>query len=274
MTYFYKKEDFAANCYPDEKTGGPWLDRRWAVYQAERAFIGEVYTDQAVKDRLYAHILPNRTDGIWHDDCTWINECEDIFIQASRRGKDRVFDSDAGYAYDKAPEAIAAYLAAPREFQTRKADTFFARYALNAVVLLNENGAAEAKSMTKFGIGFIAVSYLIQLAAGAGLTALGWNIPDSGHWLTGAGYFIAAWTLFWAVYAILKWMFTAPKRRRIFKSVTDEIKRYRAIADELYTQSFDAETLLNRLRAIEADTGTALPTYIYTLLKRLSGEAA
>jgi hypothetical protein len=64
-----------------------------------------------------------------------------------------------------------------------------------------------------------------------------------------------------------------PKRRRLFASDANTVKRYKAIADELYTQAFDPETVLSRLRAIEAEAGVKIPSYVFTLLKRLNGAA-
>lgn len=56
--YFIQKEDFAA-CFSEmDAADGKWLEGRWAAYQAKVAFIQNVYDDQALRQRLYAHIDP------------------------------------------------------------------------------------------------------------------------------------------------------------------------------------------------------------------------
>ena len=166
--YVNKKENFAARWPGEDTEGREWFERAWTAYLAKVAFIQAVYSDQATCERLYAHIYPNSSRR-WDQDCSWLDwqmggvgGVEAVLIEANRKGKDRVFDRDAQGAFEEAPAGIAAYLAAPREFHTRKADTFFVRYAIDATAQLIDYQVADTKLMAKFQTGFVLVSILIQ----------------------------------------------------------------------------------------------------------------
>jgi hypothetical protein len=263
--YFWKKEDFAACFSETNAANGQWLEGRWAAYQAEVAFIRDVYDDQALRQRLYAHINPK--GGNWDDDCTWIGECENALVEANRKGKPRTDDCHPDYGLMDASKAAAGYLAAPRKFHTRKADAFFARVALAALICCLENEIVEGKMIFKF-YGAIAVStLLVILAVNGGWAAFSGDTLS--QWLTGIGQLILFGSILWMLCQLVKWLFTAAKRRSFAPA-----ERYRAIASELYTQSFDPETIIDHLKGIEADTGIQIPTYIFTLLKRAEPELA
>jgi hypothetical protein len=280
--YIKKKEDFGARFPKTDYTverNCEWLEGAWAAYRAKVAFIQEAYEGQKTRERLYAHIYPNsRHDGF---DCYWIdshngvesllNETQKTYNRNRKREK-HGFDSDASMAFDDSPAGIAAYLAAPPEFHTRKAEAFFLRYAIDATARLIEHQLADAKSMIAIQIGFVLFCVVVQAAVTGGLTAAGiaWQAP---WWLDWIGVAVTAWFLFWGLYCIVAALIARPKGRRIFATAKGAARRYQAVKEELYALSFDPETILNRLKAIEASTGTQLPSYVYTLLKRLDGAA-
>ncbi|HEY4809174.1 MAG TPA: hypothetical protein VIH81_15720 [Roseiarcus sp.] len=279
MNAIAKKEDFVAACQKTKKDD-PWRDREldglWIIYQAKVAFIATAYDDQGIRERLYNHIAPDNQD--WNNDwCGWLDSTyslgniEDILIQANREGKNRIYDSEARAAFEHAATGIAAYLAAPREFQTHKADTFFLRYAANTAVLAIENGTVEIWAKIKRELMVFWVCALIQLAVVGGLTGTGlaWGAP---WWANLIGVALTALSLIGSLYYALYWAFGGSSRRRAYAAAADKANQFRAITNELSAQSFDAETLLARLRAIEAEAGAPIPSYFYTLLKRLGGD--
>jgi hypothetical protein len=247
-----------------------WLQGRWKTYSAQVAFINYVYLyDNAVRERLLAAIYPNAS----HDDdgCYWIGECEDILVEANKRGKDRVFDRDANLTFEFAAKGIGAFMEAAPEFRTRKANVFFARYAINAVILSLQAEAAEAKWMFRFQVGLILACNLVQLVITAGVALFG---AKTDHpWVALTGDFFSVWTVFWVIIAIAGWVLVLPKRWRIFASVNVALDRYRAIVKELYYPlSLDPEIILNRLQAVESDLMVkvrtyAFPSYIYSLVR-------
>ena len=278
--YINKKEDFAARFPKTDFTverNRDWLENAWATYLAKVAFIQAAYSDRTTRERLFAHIYPNGSH--WDDDCYWMDwqmggsgGVESLVVEANRKGKDRVFDRNSEWAFEEAPVGIAAYLAAPPEFHTRKAEAFFLRYAIDATARLIEHQIADAKSMSKFWLIFILVVVILEVAISGGLTAAGvaWQAP---WWLDWIGVAVTAWFLFWGLYCLVAALIARPKGRRIFATSRQAVTRYQGVKAELYALSFDPETILNRLKAIEASTESELPTYVYTLLKRLDGAA-
>ena len=119
--YITKKEDFVARWPKESINSQEWFECAWTAYRSKVAFIQESYDDKATRDRLYAHIYPNTR----HDDsdCCWIGSHKGVegLLVETQRNRDRNrkrekhgFDRDASFAFEDAPEGIAAYLAAPR----------------------------------------------------------------------------------------------------------------------------------------------------------------
>ena len=112
-------------------------------------------------------------------------------------------------------------------------------------------------------IGFVVVAVIVVAVVSSGLTAAGvaWKDPSWQARMAAANGSPSP----------------SSRRRRLvfvrgfycFVAAT----RFRGVKDELYALSFDPETIAARLKAIEASTGSQLPTYVYTLLKRLDGAA-
>ena len=107
-------------------------------------------------------------------------------------------------------------------------------------------------------IGFVVVAVIVVAVVSSGLTAAGvaWKDPS---WQ-------APWQLEWIPVAVVAWFL---RGFYCFVAAT----RFRGVKDELYALSFDPETIAARLKAIEVSTQSQLPTYVYTLLKRLDGAA-
>ncbi len=232
------------------------------------AFIQESYDDKATRDRLYAHIYLNTR----HDDsdCYWIGSHNGVegLLAETQRTRDRNgkrekhgFDRDASFAFEDAPEGIAVYLAAPPEFHTRKAEAFLLRYAIDAAARRIEHEIAEARLMIAIQIGFFVVAAIVVAAVSSGLTAAGvaWKAP----------WWQAPWQLEWIAGAVTVAVVAGFLFREFYCFVA--ATRFGGVKAELCALSFDPETIAARLKAIEASTGSQLPTYVYTLLKRLDG---
>jgi hypothetical protein len=259
----WNRETFAA-CFPSEREDGPWLDHQWKSYRAKAAFISAAWefdAETGVKQR--SHIQPRNDYRDRDDACLWIDddELEDLLIEANKR--DDGFGSKSERALDGAPDAIAAYLDAAPMFHNRRADRYLAHAIVRAKAQFCRQEIADAKRMIKT-VPWILVFYtVVPWAIARGAEALGmpnsWGPLDG--WLRLIG---AAWFLLWAVWAV----FQGIKARALFVKTRLAATLYEEIANELRVLSFDAETIIARLRQAEAGTGIKLPSCVYTLLKR------
>jgi hypothetical protein len=117
--------------------------------------------------------------------------------------------------------------------------------------------------MIKASIGVNLFYLVFSLAISCGLGALGvsnsWGPLDGWVRLIGTAVFLlsAVWMGFKSIQA-----------RALFVKTKLAATLYEEIANELRIQSFDAETIIGRLRQVEARTGIQLPSCVTTLLKR------
>jgi hypothetical protein len=270
----HKFEDFAA-AFPEtyrEERNRRWLEGAWKRYRGKCSFAEDAYeeggylteTCTKILDAIYPRRDGNKADNKHYG---WLWDIEDVCAEAARDGADRLYDRSAKQTFDESPIAIAAYLAAPSEFHTRKADTFFVRYAVSFIAHRIEHTLDEAKRMATTLRHFF-VSSLIGLAILYGLLVYGmhnnWDILEKilafvlGTWLV----IVVLCVLF----SLLPLLFTAFKREKL----RDLVKRYWTIAFELSEQSFDPETIARHLQQLEAKLDDQHPSHIYTLLKRLA----
>ena len=283
--YITEREDFVA-LYPHSNDF--WLASAWPAYQAKVAFIQAAYDDEATRKRLYAHIHPKRWS--WDKDFCWLDEqdhgeggVESILVAAAgQSGHDPIFDTIRDYvpddpvekAWREAPVGIAAYLAAPQEFQTRKADAFFARYALEAGAHLSDAHFAKTGSATKSRNRFLHIFHAAQMALAGGLIYVNLVVWQGPWWINLIGALFIAEALFVTLFNIVRNLVTFPKRRRVRTAFHAATNSCRMLAKELRSQSFDAGTILARLQAVEAGGLLQFPTYLHVLLKRLDGAAS
>ena len=143
------------------------------------------------------------------------------------------------------------------------------RYAVETIVLVHERNFTVAKATAKMmgWIGLIGTTISIAISGALFLFGLGagWNV-----WANIASGALTAYLIADYGVRVSVWLVKTPKRRAILAKFNTALSGYKAIAIELSEQSFDPETILQRLQKLEVMMEGSNPSYVYTLLKRLT----